>query len=99
MEQYYTGEVVSLYFEHRDSGALVDATTSAKIAIEDSSGQVVIAATTALPGTGTTGKYQYGYAIDAAAKTGVYTAQATFTNGSDINKEGTINFTVEKKIG
>lgn len=99
MKQFYQGETVSLYFEHRDSGSLADATTSAKIAVEDSSDQVVVPATTTLPGTGVTGKYQYAYAIDAAAKTGVYTAQAIFTNGTDVNKAGTFTFEVLEKVG
>lgn len=100
MKQFYQGETVSLYFEHRDSGALADRTTSSYIAVKDSSDQVVVAATTTLSKiTGTTGKYLYPYAIDDVATTGVYTAQAIFTNGTDVNKAGTIVFEVLEKVG
>lgn len=99
MKQFYTGETVSLYFEHRDSGALANRTTSSYIAVEDSSGQVVVVATTVLPSTGVTGKYEYNYTIDDAAKTGVYKAQAIFRNNTNYNKEGTVVFEVLEKVG
>lgn len=99
MKQFYTGETVSLYFEHRASGALADATGTHKIVVEDYSGKVVVVATTVLPSTGSTGKYQYDYDIDDAATTGVYTAQAIFDDGTNVNKAGTIVFEVLEKVG
>lgn len=98
MEKKYRGGTAYIQFEHKNSsGTLVDVTTSAKVKGVDSSGAVVVPATTDLTHDGT-GKYSENYTIPDDALTGVYKFQGIFTDGVYINKDTVVEFEVMEDI-
>ena len=81
MIQFRQTESVTLKAEYRLNGTLTDPDTYV-IAIEDESGQVIV--NNVAMSKDSTGKFSYEYTSAADATTGVYTAEAILTTGTNV---------------
>lgn len=98
MIEYKQGETVVIREVCRDSdGDLADPST-AKITVEDYSGQTVVDDQTMTNTGSVVGKYHYNYTISATAVTGKYEYEAVFTDASSLVAKDCGEFQVEEKL-